>query len=844
MQQSVYDDLKRSAIPQEVVDRHQILYLSSSQVARKTGMEVGHGYAIPYFDLEGNLTDEARIRLLNPKENGPKYVANSLQHHIYFPLNWDIDDTLLITEGEKKSLSAVVHGFSCIGIAGVDMWHAPEATGTKRTPDKPLHRELKAAINSRKWREIIVIADSDAAENSRVSKAMTTLARAIRMQCRVQAKYMAMPTSADGGKCGIDDFLTTNTPDALREILESAQTPLNGYRYVIPYREAMGHTLHVFIPYYYGDEPIYPPIVEERIKIEKDKKDDKEKTEGEENAVEAPNAGKIVVYKAVVPTPALWYKETLVIFQVKDSRAVEENFDYPVREVDIVEGMTDSRRHTEFAMPDEKVADFVRNCGFGTKFSPVSQDILAAQKRYCPNTSYGVMSTGWVHLRNHGYYILPGLTVKSCKEAPDCTYYQPGASNNENFSNSTNLRDALNFARTLLLGSSGLCALAGFALGGALITPLQQAGANPEPSIIHLGGGSGRGKTSALRFVAGLAGSPTPPRSAGSLIKTWRATENGLEGPLERANDSFLMLDELGQASENTDWNALLYLTANGTGKARMTRNISARRNLRWTCNILSTGEKSILAQIKTSIPPEGLVFRVIDYEYDSDLFYDKTDLWSFSDSLKIEERIDSALNLIGTHHGWVFRKYIEAYMTPEKQALINDLYFNTLATMREALSGDETSAYTRRAKTIALIIASASLIDIVLHGDGQIAQNAALFARSQFWPAGIGENITKSESTLLGEEVLSYLSTLPVSELNSGKFQGIFLKDGHLCVGSAGIHYLAKILQMDKSRILQGLREGFDNRPVWLQGVAKTARVWISNEKIFSIDSPQGGQA
>jgi hypothetical protein len=168
---------------------------------------------------------------------------------------------------------------------------------------------------------------------------MKCLARAIRMQAKIKAKYMAMPMLADGGKCGLDDYLVENTPLALRELLKNAMVPSNGWRYVIPYREQYGQVLRVFVPYYYGDEEIYPPVLEEKIKKEKDKKTEEEK---------------LIKYESPVPTPALWYKETYVVFHVQNNEAIEGNFDYPVREIDIVEGVTDSRRRTEFSLPDEK----------------------------------------------------------------------------------------------------------------------------------------------------------------------------------------------------------------------------------------------------------------------------------------------------------------------------------------------------------------------------------------------------------------------------------------------------------------------------------------------------------
>jgi uncharacterized protein (DUF927 family) len=147
------------------------------------------------------------------------------------------------------------------------------------------------------------------------------------------------------------------------------------------------------------------------------------------------------------------------------------------------------------------------------------------------------VGVGWIIIYT---MFCQGKTIKN-QHAKDCIYYNPISANTtkEGFYTYGDRQKCIEFYRDLLAGSSGLAALAAFACAGALITPLTWEGANPEPGIIHLGGLGGRGKTSALRLLAGMAGTPDPPRTIGSLIRTWRTTENGLEAPLERANDAF-----------------------------------------------------------------------------------------------------------------------------------------------------------------------------------------------------------------------------------------------------------------------------------------------------------------
>lgn len=838
MQQLVYDDLANSGVPQNVVDLHGLRFLASSETQRLTGLPLGSAYEIPYRNANGVLTGISRIRLLAAKKK-MKYYQPIPGIYIYFPIGWNNSDTLLITEGEKKAISAVVHGFSCIGIGGVNMWHDPCETGQPQTPDKCIHPDLLDAIRSKSWKKVIVISDSDGEHNPQVRSAMTCLARAIRMQAKIKAHFLILPEIESEKKIGLDDFLKLKGARELDALLNQSLVPSNGFRYFIPFKKQKDIILKLRVPYFYGDEEIYPAIEEEKI-AKKKKKDIPENADQDstEDVAQEEDGG---IYWSPIATPALWYKKTLLVFHVQDSVAIENNFDFPVKEIDIVEGLTDSRRRAEFPLPEDKVTDFVRNCGFGIKFTPFSHEILALEKRSCPKISYGVMSTGWIYLRGYQYYLLPGLTI-SDPEAPPCVYCQPGTViSDQNYIQSTDEKKALEVAREILSGSSGLCALTAFAFAGALITPLQKTGGNPEPSIIHLGGEGGRGKTSALRFIGSFTGSPHSPRHHTSLIRTWRTSENGLEGPLERVNDAFLMLDELGQASENTDWNSLLYFTANGTGKTRMNRNISMRRSLRWTCNLISTGEKSLLTQISQSIPPEGLMFRVIDLEYDSELFYDKTHLWSFTDSPKMETRIDDALTLATTHYGWVFRKYIEAYMNPTTQKEVNSLYIEILAKLRKELDGDESSSYSRRAKTVALIMTSAALLDSVLNGNKVITNNTGEYARLHLWPAGISD-VTKNEVSLLGDEVLTYIGSLHADDIKIGKVPGIFIKDtGHICIVSAGVTHISKVLQLEKARVIQGLKKEFKNKVTWAPEAKITLRAWVSNTPIFLPTAPLG---
>ena len=102
----------------------------------------------------------------------------------------------------------------------------------------------------------------------------------------------------------------------------------------------------------------------------------------------------------------------------------------------------------------------------------------------------------------------------------------------------------------------------------------------------HFVGGSSCGKSTILRVAASVWG-------GANYFRTWRTTDNGLEGVAAMYNDSLLILDELGQV-DPAKAGEIAYMLGNGGGKTRATRNGSARNTLSWRLLYLSSGEKDL----------------------------------------------------------------------------------------------------------------------------------------------------------------------------------------------------------------------------------------------------------
>ncbi|WP_219063459.1 DUF927 domain-containing protein [Pseudomonas sp. UMAB-08] len=121
-------------------------------------------------------------------------------------------------------------------------------------------------------------------------------------------------------------------------------------------------------------------------------------------------------------------------------------------------------------------------------------------------------------------------------------------------------------------------------LAGALLFHVQRQGGG-----FHIVGDSSTGKSSAILAGASVWG------HGENFKRTWRATGNGLEGIASQRNDTLLALDEIGEADPR-EIGAVVYAMANGTGKARASRNGAARATKRWRVMLFSSGELGLSA--------------------------------------------------------------------------------------------------------------------------------------------------------------------------------------------------------------------------------------------------------
>jgi uncharacterized protein (DUF927 family) len=130
-----------------------------------------------------------------------------------------------------------------------------------------------------------------------------------------------------------------------------------------------------------------------------------------------------------------------------------------------------------------------------------------------------------------------------------------------------------------------------FGISAALTGPLLRV-MGAESGGAHLVGASSIGKTTILRASGSVCGDPS------TYIKTWRATDNGFEGLAAAHKDGFLLLDEMGQCHGKTI-DKVVYMLANGVGKARANQYGGDVPVKHWELMCLSSGELSLEAKLE-----------------------------------------------------------------------------------------------------------------------------------------------------------------------------------------------------------------------------------------------------
>lgn len=139
---------------------------------------------------------------------------------------------------------------------------------------------------------------------------------------------------------------------------------------------------------------------------------------------------------------------------------------------------------------------------------------------------------------------------------------------------------ALSSGNTLMIVA--LC----FAFASALLKLFGQSGV-----CVNLVGNSSTGKSTVLRLLQALTGSP-------EYLANWEATGNGLEAYAAQHKDLPLIIDELGQ-SDIASFGQSVYRMTNGSGRLRAKTNGDLADQAKLSTVIISAGEESPADRIR-----------------------------------------------------------------------------------------------------------------------------------------------------------------------------------------------------------------------------------------------------
>jgi len=241
LSERIQSEFRASGISDPMLQRAGVHAVDGREVSVILGWQPraaswGSGWAIPFRDLDGADTGYQRIKLDSPRTNqkgksikyeSPKGAAN----RAYFPpglgsLMSDASQPILITEGEKKALSAAQLGFATIGLVGVWGWQDRRLRRSSGTASGPRRAIPDLARFQWTGRRVYLIFDSDAIQSVPIQAAERELA-CVLTGYGASVSIVRLPAPGSG-KIGLDDFIVQYGASAraeLKVLLDSACPP-------------------------------------------------------------------------------------------------------------------------------------------------------------------------------------------------------------------------------------------------------------------------------------------------------------------------------------------------------------------------------------------------------------------------------------------------------------------------------------------------------------------------------------------------------------------------------------------------------------------------------------------
>ncbi|MEZ7922582.1 MAG: DUF927 domain-containing protein [Acinetobacter towneri] len=296
---------------------------------------------------------------------------------------------------------------------------------------------------------------------------------------------------------------------------------------------------------------------------------------------------------------------------------------------------------------------------------------------------------GW----HENVFVLPHVQIGQTADN-DLIVYQASNTLDNHYQSKGTLAQWQSDVAQLVASHSLLVFSLSTAFTGQLLTPLNQQGGG-----FHIKGGSSKGKSTALNLACSVWGNPE------NFYRTWRATGNNLEHTAYMHNDGFLVLDEIGEINNPKELGNIVYMLANGMGKGRMTKQITAKPMHQWKVIFLSSGEKSLkdIMQEQGQKTKLGQEIRLADIDIDQSEhgIFDCIDFAEdgAKQSIELAKRLNQSYGVAGI--AWL------EYITSHKDQMIKQAE-QLLDQYREALAAHHTQGHIVRVANYFALVAVA----------------------------------------------------------------------------------------------------------------------------------------
>lgn len=649
------------------------------------------GYSIPYLDLDARPTGHFNVRLHKGlrREDSPDKLAKYLKpagtpNLVYYPPGvaelLAAHDYVIITEGEKKAAKAVQEGFPCVAIGGVWNWMNNAQRAAEKAQGKKASyatRPLTELLDLAEGHKLILLFDSDAAENPQVRRALHTLSDALLFHGAhwVRGVDMSVPDGTDEKvKIGLDDLLMhpdgkTLLEAAIKQDLALPSHSMSPLKIIAYSQDSKGKPLRIIIPNTSTSNRAKASVILKEIE-------------------EEDNEGRLHLKVMVIAHTRIWVERVITCTETGETR-------YEMGFVPLSESMP---RYLTGG------AELLTLNGRETSYTNHGAQILSKERlaleeffHICQTTNsvtkvQGSQRRGWV-LANQGWsYLTAGGVINSLGRFDD---HHPEApivpipTGNADAALAAAMEckgDARVWASAMLtrvLNNPLPALFCGTVVAGLL----RHWCPDSENFILHLYGKSSGGKTTVLRACASLIGNPQ------SLIESWRSTDNALESKLVARNDLVMMLDECSQQRDPSVLEGAAYLIGNGAQKARASREGGERETKKFRVIALSTGEESLFKSAKKG----GQEVRTLELPADLN-----GGLWGEASAHEIEV----LARVLSENHGWCLEPLIQDIIdhVDSRDDCFQQIMQSTTQGYRASLKKNAPEIAQRRCKHYALI--------------------------------------------------------------------------------------------------------------------------------------------